>query len=511
MTTPSGPRTFEPSRLATADPDVRTVRRIRFVSAVLGSAFLIVWIGSITVSGDFASEFASPWQWGPASIVVLSSLAVYLVAAHGTLPPTTIITIGLVYEVVMSFGLAGVQYFGAFERIPAEYMSRDVVGISIVVIWVLTYTVLVPAVPWQALIALTVSMASVPLIYLGSVADGAAPPLPTTEFVLIFVTPYAGTVLAGYVIVRIVHGLGEQVREAHRLGSYHLDERIGHGGMGDVWRASHHLLARPAAVKLIRKDAFTTHSYDEAVARFEREAQATATLQSPHTVELYDFGVADDGTIYYVMELLEGTDLETLVEGHGPLPAGRVVHVLLQVCASLEEAHRRGLVHRDIKPANIVLCRVAFKHDFVKVLDFGLVKHRLDTRVDGDLVLTRADHAAGTPSYMAPEQALGEPVDGRSDIYSLGCVAYWLLTGCAVFDANNANAMLVAHVHDPPVPPSERSELSVPPALERAVLACLAKKPEQRPDATSLAATLRGIGLDEPWTAERAAAWWERR
>jgi serine/threonine-protein kinase len=410
----------------------------------------------------------------------------------------------------MSWGLAASQYFGAFHNTPAEFVDRDQVGLGMVVIWIFTYSVLVPTAPRRALVALVASASSVPLIYLASVADGSAPPLPTMNFFLTFVGPYIATVVSCYVIVRIVHRLGQEVRAAQRLGSYRLEERIGRGGMGDVWRAKHHLLARPAAVKLIRKDAFSDDTYAEAVARFEREAQATATLQSPHTVELYDFGVADDGTIYYVMELLDGADLEVMIDKYGPMPAARVINILTQACESLGEAHRRGLVHRDIKPANLLLCEHAYVPDFVKVLDFGLVKRPMDPTMEGDLKITRADHVAGTPSYMAPEQLLGETIDGRTDIYALGCVAYWLLTGQPVFDAKNTNAMLVAHVHDMPVPPSERTELPVPSELDQAVLACLAKDPLDRPDAAALARQLRSITTDRAWTPERAAAWWEK-
>jgi eukaryotic-like serine/threonine-protein kinase len=206
------------------------------------------------------------------------------------------------------------------------------------------------------------------------------------------------------------------------------------------------------------------------------------------------------------MELLEGMDLESLVRKEGPLPQARVIHILRQVCDSLEEAHASGLVHRDIKPANIHMGRVGLKHDFVKVLDFGLVKSVLPAGEDS--MATAAGLTPGTPAYLAPEMALGEACDGRSDLYALGCVAYFLLTGQLVFQAGNAVQMITKHIQEPPAPPSQRTELDVAPELDGIVLACLAKKPEDRPaSATELDHMLANIEL-EPWSEEAATQWW---
>jgi serine/threonine-protein kinase len=294
------------------------------------------------------------------------------------------------------------------------------------------------------------------------------------------------------------------------MGSYHLGELLGRGGMGEVYKASHRMLARPAAIKLIHPDALARHdpkSAGLAVARFKREADAAARLRSPHTVELYDFGEGEDGTLYFVMELLEGLDLETLVRREGPLPEKRVIHILRQVCESLEEAHASGLVHRDIKPANIHVGRVGLRHDFVKVLDFGLVKSVM-AEPGEDSMATAAGLTPGTPAYMAPEMALGQPVDGRADIYALGCVAYFLLTGELVFEATNAFQLIAKHLEESPVPPSRRTELRVSPQLEQVVLVCLAKRPEDRPQtATELDRMLAEIEV-EPWSDEEATDWW---
>jgi len=246
----------------------------------------------------------------------------------------------------------------------------------------------------------------------------------------------------------------------------------------------------------------------QAIARFQREAEAAAHLRSSHTVDLYDFGVTEDQTLYLVMELLEGMDLESLVRQHGPLPAARVIHVLRQVCDSLEEAHARGLIHRDIKPANLHLGRVGCRDDFVKVLDFGLVKTP-SIGVEPSLA-TIEGVIMGTPAYMAPEMALGEDVDARADLYALGCVAYYLLTGEQVFTGDTVLKVITQHLQAVPVPPSERTALPIPATLEHLVLACLAKKPEDRPKtARQLAQSLDAInGIT--WGEEEAVRWWSQ-
>jgi len=247
------------------------------------------------------------------------------------------------------------------------------------------------------------------------------------------------------------------------------------------------MLARPAAIKLIRPEVLAAGDAalaQTAVARFRREAEAAAKLRSPHTVELYDFGVTQEGTFYLVMELLEGQNLERIVREQGPLPPARVIHILRQVCESLEEAHSYGLVHRDIKPANIHLGRLGLEEDFVKVLDFGLVR-----RVDGpseDSLTGAAGMTPGTPAYMAPEMANDRTVDGRADLYSLGCVAYYLLTGRLVFAGDTPLQTILKHLQQEPEPPSRVTDRPIPPALDELVLACLAKRPEDRPPSAAV-------------------------
>jgi len=333
----------------------------------------------------------------------------------------------------------------------------------------------------------------------------------TLQFFFIFIFPYLLVVAMAYVGARVLHALGTEVRKARELGSYRLLERIGAGGMGEVWRASHRLLARPAAIKLIRPTMSAAMDMFEVKQRFEREAQAIARLRSPHTVNLFDFGVADDGTFYYVMELLEGLDAERLVRGYGPLPAERVVYLVRQMCHSLSEAESVGLVHRDIKPANIIVCRYGEDYDFVKLVDFGIVK-ALDNPVTHhpSATMTAAHIVRGTPAFIAPEQALdATTVDHRADIYAVGCVAYWLLTGQLVFTADSPMGLVMHHAQSLPDRPSLRTELAVPAALDDLIMSCLAKRPADRPQtARELVRRLDAVPLTSHWTEQRAREWW---
>jgi serine/threonine-protein kinase len=310
---------------------------------------------------------------------------------------------------------------------------------------------------------------------------------------------------------KIMVRLGRHVQRARELGSYRLVSLIGRGGMGEVWHATHRMLARPAAIKLIKPEilgASTEAASAAIVRRFQREADAASRLQSPHTIRLYDFGQTRAGVFYFAMELLEGLDLETLVRRFGPLPPERVVYLLRQACQSLGEAHEVGLVHRDVKPANIYTCRLGREYDFVKVLDFGLVKYDQDESILD--TIKSAELTTGTPAYMAPEMASGaDPVDRRADLYALGCVGYWLLTGQMVFEADSPLKMLIQHIQALPVPPSIRTARPVPADLERVVMRCLEKDPTRRPQsADELLADLDQLVNDHPWTQASARAWW---
>lgn len=314
--------------------------------------------------------------------------------------------------------------------------------------------------------------------------------------------------------VRNMYRLTSSLRGSANMGSYKLEKLLGRGGMGEVWSAKHRLLARPAAVKLIKARAMGAGSssgdIETARVRFAREAQAIARLSSPHTVQLYDFGIAENGDFYYVMELLHGFTMEQMVERWGQIDAARVIYLIVQAAESLAEAHQAGLVHRDVKPANIFVCRYGTRYDFVKVLDFGLVKDRTREHPES-VTVTSNGTITGTPAYMAPEIALGKVnIDARADIYSLGCVAYWLLTGKQIFEGDTLMEVLVKHVNQTPPSISSLVELPLPPGLEECILRCIAKDPDERPQTMDeLIHDLLSVAADAPWNFARARRWWE--
>ncbi len=321
------------------------------------------------------------------------------------------------------------------------------------------------------------------------------------------------SVFSSIVIHRIDNALRNERRRSRELGSYVLVRELGHGGMGEVWLARHRMLARPAALKVIKADRIDVapERAASALRRFEREARATAHLRSAHTVEIYDFGRTDAGDFYYVMELLDGMDLEALVTRDGPQPAWRVVRILRQVCLSLAEAHGRRLIHRDVKPANIFLCRKAAELDIVKVLDFGLVTEVARADRDAAAALTHDNDVVGTPAFMAPEMIVApDDVDHRADLYSLGCVAYFLLAGRHVFEEGTVVGLLSCHVHKAlPSPLFDETNPAVPETLERLIASLLAKDPKDRPQsAENVLRVLEQIDVSGAWDDQRLRDWW---
>jgi len=307
----------------------------------------------------------------------------------------------------------------------------------------------------------------------------------------------------------MLYGLRKAVRDVRRLGQYTLEEKLGEGGMGVVYRASHAMLRRPTAIKLLLPD----RSGKDALTRFEREVQRTAMLTHPNTVTVFDFGRTTDGVFYYAMELLEGAALDEIVEVAGPQPEERVIHLLEQAAASLAEAHAAGLIHRDIKPGNILVVDRGGISDLVKVVDFGLVKDvgfKAGGVATSEPALTMANTITGTPLYLAPETVTApETVDARADLYALGAVGYWLLTGTHVFGGNSIVEVCAHHLHTVPEPPSTRLGAPVALDLETVLLACLAKRPEDRPaSAEVLRERLRACAAAGRWTNARAAQWW---
>jgi len=468
---------------------------------VLGTVFYHLALRALAPPGNTSWIQLSPTDTIAAASAIVS-VALFLYTRKTNRDPKFILNLGLVYLVLTSIALALVMHWE-----PVSEGTPVMPTITWTGAVVLMFAAIVPNAPWKTLVAGLLAASMNPLSMLVARARG------TWNFgpaINVIVMHYPDFLLVGVAVVisRVVTKLGQQVGKEREMGSYRLLTMLGKGGMGEVWRARHRMLARDAAIKLIQPEMLSGKSGSNALViqrRFEQEAKTTALLRSPHTVELYDFGITDDGIFYYVMELLDGIDLETLVKRFGPQPAARVVSILCQVCRSLADAHRHGMIHRDIKPSNILLCRLGGEYDFAKVLDFGLVKI-----LDGSEVeLTVEGATTGTPAYMAPEVSLGNPIDARTDLYALGCVAYWLTTGRLVFEEKGATATMLAHVRKAPTPPSERSELPVPEWLDRIIMMCLAKDPKARPaSAEILAQMLEGGNDAASWNAKNAENWW---
>jgi len=461
----------------------------------------------------FAERFLQPERVaasGPLSLPAVAAMTMFLLGIaiftaswSGKLPAHTMLDLGLIFEVV------GALAISLSENAVSWPAGQPIHGISWNCLWITVFAIGVPGSFGKTVLAALAAACMGPLGL--AVSSAVIPhPLPSMgQLLLLFLPPF---VAAGWAIpaARHIHHLGAQLSKERELGSYRLVEPLGRGGMGEVWRAEHRLLARTAAIKLIRAGAAGVREVDRDVLlrRFDREARATAALRSPHTVTLYDYGISQDGRFYYVMELLEGADLDSIVSRFGPLPASRVIYLLQQACKSLAEAHEIGLVHRDLKPRNIFLCRMGIDYDFVKILDFGLVKYA-DDDAHKATQLTAHGVVAGTPAYISPEAAEGRETDFRSDLYSLGCVAYFMLSGRPVFERSTAMANLLALVQTAPAPLSETPGSTVPESLDRVILACLEKKPERRPSSArelhDLLAACEGIPT---WTNALAERWW---
>ena len=486
-------------------------RNVRIASIVIGSlwgiGFLVndvVWPLWFRQIGAPLPHVAPSWPW-PGRIIAGTGIVVALgvFALVRRVSGQRAVDIGLGFEVVTAL------LIGVLEN---WHPKGHILSVSPICIIILAYPAIAPASLGKTLAA-GFTAASMSLVGLAlAQLRGATIDVSPFEILWDFLPNYVSAALAVVPAAALRH-LGRQVQTARELGSYRLDGLIGSGGMGEVYRATHRFLARPAAIKLIRKEVLESRSPERAriiVERFRREAEAAANLRSPHTIELYDFGVSDRGVFYYVMELLDGIDLERLVEQFAPVPAERAIHLLRQACDSLAEAHVAGLMHRDIKPSNIHTCRMGLTVDFVKVLDFGLVKPQPGLEADAPKLTAPGAATPGTPAFMAPESVFGDQApDHQADIYALGCVGYWLLTGELVFEAISSAKMLMHHAATPPEPPSRRAKVAIPDELDALILQCLAKQPEDRPSsATELSDRLAACRLDERWTEERAREWW---
>ena len=465
----------------------------------------VLLIGNVIAwrAGSTADRPHATWVISTCVSIILATLMIWASRSR-RVRNTALLGLALAFEVALC-ALISISNPEGFYR-----STGAVPVLTWVTPLIILFPLIVPCPPGQTLVTAILAASTAPLGLWILDATGRVEADGGDYFAMAFGPVLA--VMIAYYGSRVVYGLGIEVAEARRLGSYQLERLLGKGGMGEVWLAHHAMLARPAAVKLVRPEllgASNGRGDSRVLERFEREARTTASMRSPHTIQVWDYGVAADGTFYYVMELLSGFTAESLVSRFGPLPAERAVFLLRQMCHSLAEAHEAGLIHRDIKPANVYVCRYGRDADFVKVLDFGLVKGVMSDD-SGDVALTAENAICGTPLFMAPEQALGpDHGDARSDLYSIGCVAYWLLTGGVVFEGATAVEVLVHHARTQPAPPSSRTELPIPRALDELVLATLEKDPARRPEsAAALAADLARC-VASTWTAERAGAWWD--
>jgi serine/threonine-protein kinase len=497
MRTRADSRAEPPSEFA-----AETRPRIR-AAAALGTAaytfFLVAeWIGVVR---DSPLERTIDLTHDIAGLAICG--AMLLVTLWPRVSDRQVLTLALMFELLIAALISTTGVWATWLH------TGHVPGLTWVVPIMILFALMVPAPPRELLLVATASAATMPLGIAALAAWGRVE-AHAGEYWGASLAATVGLALA-VVAARTVHGVRQEVVAAQRMGGYELVKLIDQGGMGEVWEARHLMLARPAAVKLILAERLNAaaEARDAAVQRFTREAQVTAALRSPYTVQLFDFGATADGVLYYAMELLEGMNLEHFIYQHGPVEPRRAVHWLRQLCHSLAEAHASGLTHRDLKPSNLLVCTYGRERDLLKVLDFGLA---LRSAPEGAPRLTRQGSWLGTPGWMAPEQIFDGAIDARADLYSLGCVAYWLLSGERLFEAEQQAEVLRLHAQAAPVPLGQRAKQPIPEALEAVVMACVAKDPAARPhDADEVSARLAASVPGEPWSQAEAATWWDQR
>jgi serine/threonine-protein kinase len=487
---------------------VREARvRLRWIGYVSIAASLVFFaLGRLARPGGPPDPNAALSVYGSLAVLILGGLALALMANSERVPSFVVLRAGIFYQYLGAFALQVLRLCDDIHVVANADTAYDML-----LPWIVIFGFSIPAKARVAFPIALITATMAPLAYAVYLRMGMVETLSAAGWAMRFAPVYITAAITALLSTNF-YALGRRLESARQIGSYKLTNLLGHGGMGEVWRAEHRLLSRCSAIKLVKPDVVaagtnSSKSPQTALRRFEREAQATAALRSPHSIEIYDFGVTQDGRFYYVMELLDGMDLHSLVHRFGPLPASRVIFFLQQVCDSLSEAHELGLIHRDIKPKNIFVCRMGRNFDFIKVLDFGLVKNVGSAE---DQSLTQDGVTTGTPAYLSPEAAKGSrEIDARSDLYSLGCVAYWLLTGQPVFEGRTAVATILQHVTDPPILPSQRTENPVPADLEAVVLRCLEKDPARRPQtADELSALLAHCVDSHAWRRNEARAWW---
>ncbi len=488
------------------DLAVEASKRVAVLALIIVLAALWMFFKGAVLQETVRESRLPTATWG-ILIAFVASIAMGIVSWRGLLPPREVLRMGLGYEILLCFVLNLAQNISGY---PEDVIIIGLPGTCAII---LIAPLLVP-VAWNLRLGTTIASALAFPITL-FIARAAGTPLPSTGIEVLLMGSVAVCATLALIAAKVVGNLSAEVTSARKavqeMGSYHMIEELGRGGMGQVWRAEHRMLARPSAIKIIRPDNLKESNADRrrvALLRFEREARATAALTSPHTVQVFDFGLTHDGAFYYVMELLDGLDLMEIVKRHGALPPERVVHLVRQICESLAEAHSHGLVHRDLKPNNIMACKIGGRHDFAKVLDFGLVQHT-DWERDSDASRLTLDGALlGTPAFMPPEMAMGDTdVDARADVYALGCLLYWLIVGRPPFLGTTAMATILMHVQE--APPRVSDMVPIPRELDALVLACMQKDAAQRPsDAGAMLKILNEVEMEREWTEQHANAWW---
>ena len=497
----NGPLFAAGGMVAAPSPELAVERIERAAVILIALAVASGVVHVVSAWAELGNLPLKPMLFAPRGLGILMSVGLIALIRSKRVAPQALCDLGLTYHVL----IAGLMAWMNLMLSDISSGSR----VALVAIWILLFGVIVPTTVPRAAVAAVTAASTVPAalgiwaLVFGSIPQGR------TEAVLWILESYVGAGLAvfsSYTLYR----LGREVARAQQLGSYRLEVLLGKGGMGEVWKASHHLLKRPAAIKLVSADLLAERSHADrqnAIHRFTREATATASLSSPHTIQLYDFGVSGDGRLFYVMELLDGLDLHQLVTRYGPVPAARAIHLIRQAAVSLQDAHDIGLIHRDIKPSNLFVCRLGRATDFLKVLDFGLVRS-LDRSRDAQQ-LTQEGAVNTTPTFMAPETVLTpDAVDHRADVYQLGCVLFWLLTGQVVFPRDTSLHAALAHAQAALPTPSSVLQAPLPPGLDEFILQCLKKDPNQRPPSMEQVIERLDAIAVASWDSEVADTWW---
>ncbi len=490
-------RRFAPDGLAGAAPQVQVARkRLGSIAVTLGAMTALTLPVRLLLVDDLVQYAPEHLRIVLASAGVALDVAMALACLKSSASDSTILRLAYVYAVLRAATLALTPMSSAGPPL---------------LTWALVLVVLLPLVlpPADRRSTVAVCLASLTQPLAHALLASAGYSVTPSE---LLASAISGLVAAALGLIARDIVARYQVEAQRELGSYDLVSRLGRGGMGEVWAARHRFLARPAAIKLIpQMTKAGSAEVTKRIRRFRREAQVTANLTSPHTVAVFDFGVTEAGIYYYVMEQLRGVDLQELVSREGALSPGRAAFLIHQACDSLAEAHDAGLIHRDLKPSNIFVTRQGIEADFVKVLDFGLVGLQAPLLSQSiDVAITARNMMTGTPAYMSPEMVLGESIDGRADIYALGCVLFFLTTGQMVFPSLRGNTLALAHAHEAPRNPHEL-EPSLPDDFVELVLMCLAKRPDARPkSAEDLQIRLAALDCFSSWTRDARKSWWDR-